>query len=93
MKIILALTMLLLVTGCGAPAALHTTAFSIEGMTCENCVSAINTTLENTPGVVSSAVSLRDQNAIVVHDPRVLSAQEVLDAVNRLGFTATRKSE
>ena len=42
-----------------------TKTISIEGMHCQHCVAAVNEALQAVPGVISVAVSLESNNAVV----------------------------
>ncbi len=58
----------------------------ISGMSCASCVSAVETALLKTPGVVNAAVNYADQTALVTMDgPEEL----LLENVQRAGYGAT----
>ncbi|KAK9466481.1 E1-E2 ATPase-domain-containing protein [Lipomyces arxii] len=65
-----------------------TSVFSIQGMTCGACTSAITNAVEAVPGVESVAVSLITERASVVHDPDVSSPEAVREAIEDCGFDA-----
>jgi copper chaperone CopZ len=61
------------------------TALKIEGMSCEHCVRAVKTALEETAGVRSAAVSLKDKSAVVDHGDEVTPAA-LKAAVEEAGY-------
>jgi copper chaperone CopZ len=61
------------------------TTLKIEGMSCEHCVKAVKTALEETVGVRSAAVSLKDKSAAVDHEDGVISAA-LKAAVEEAGY-------
>jgi copper chaperone CopZ len=52
---------------------------------------AVKRALEGSGGRERAAVSLRDKEARVVFDPAQVTVEELIAAVNILGFRATRK--
>jgi len=75
-------------TGAGAgettPAAeLVTLRFSVQGMTCQGCVNAVQTVVSRLDGVASCDVSLQDNSAVVrVTDPAL--ADMITNAINAM---------
>ncbi|KAG0140770.1 hypothetical protein CROQUDRAFT_136513 [Cronartium quercuum f. sp. fusiforme G11] len=63
--------------------------FRITGMTCGSCVSAIETNLQNKPGIKSITVSLLPEKAIISFDNNILTNQSIIEAIDELGFDAT----
>jgi copper chaperone len=59
---------------------------SVEGMHCEGCVRRVTTALEGVNGVELSAVEVG--SAQMRFRPEDTSAQEIVAAVNRIGFSA-----
>jgi copper chaperone len=59
---------------------------AIEGMHCGGCVRRVTAALAQLEGVDVRAVEVGE--AAVDYDPARVEAQEVLDAVNGIGFTA-----
>ena len=62
-------------------------------MTCASCVSTIESYLKNTEGVESANVSLMTNSAVVVFNPDVTGARDIISAVSDVGFTASLKQE
>ncbi|CAK0783009.1 hypothetical protein CVIRNUC_006204 [Coccomyxa viridis] len=60
----------------------------IQGMTCSACCSAIESAIDASPGVIHAVVSLIQQQARVEYHPNVISAEELLQAVEGAGFEA-----
>lgn len=66
--------------------ALHLT---IEGMTCEHCVRAVDGRLRRTPGVHVERVSV---GAADLHfDPEKLSVDDIAELIADEGYTAFRE--
>ncbi|XP_067841972.1 copper-transporting ATPase 2-like [Heptranchias perlo] len=64
----------------------------VEGMTCQSCVSTIEGKIGKLQGVQRIKVSLNNQEAIIVYQPRVIELQELRNQINDAGFQATVKS-
>jgi copper ion binding protein len=62
--------------------------FSVEGMTCTNCSSAIESSLRIMRGVISCSVSLMLHRCEVNFDSSLTSARIIEEAISALGFTA-----
>jgi copper chaperone CopZ len=63
--------------------SLHLT---IEGMTCEHCVRAVNDRLRKTEGVEVERVTIG--SADVRYDPKATNAEELADIIADEGYTA-----
>jgi len=63
--------------------SLHLT---IEGMTCEHCVRAVNDRLKKTPGVEVERVAIG--SADVRYDPSATNPEELADIIADEGYTA-----
>ena len=63
--------------------ALHLT---IEGMTCEHCVRAVDGRLRRTPGVDVANVAIG--SAQVRYDPTITSVDEIAEVIADEGYTA-----
>ncbi|MDR2071633.1 MAG: cation transporter [Treponema sp.] len=61
------------------------TTLKIEGMSCEHCVKAVKTALEETAGVRSALVSLKDKSAVVDHEEGVTPGA-LKSAVEEAGY-------
>ncbi|KAI8384361.1 uncharacterized protein BYT42DRAFT_643186 [Radiomyces spectabilis] len=63
-----------------------TTVLPVIGMTCQSCVRSITQALQSLPGLDSVNVSLENEQATMVHDPSLLSRQQLIDAIEDCGF-------
>jgi copper chaperone len=59
---------------------------TIEGMTCEHCVRAVESRLSRTPGVEVERVEVG--SAVIRLDPGATSVEAVEDAIADEGYTA-----
>jgi copper chaperone CopZ len=64
------------------------TELTIRGMTCNHCVTAVQTALEETPGVRSARVDLGQGKAIVDYDDALASPRELAVVVADAGYEA-----
>ena len=62
---------------------------AISGMHCASCVGSVESVLEKLPGVISAAVNLADESAVVEYDPDEAGAQKIIAAVKSAGYEAT----
>lgn len=67
---------------------LLTTTIAIEGMTCGACTSAVEGGFKELPGLVQFNISLLAERAVIVHDPEVLSAAQIVETIEDRGFDA-----
>jgi len=65
------------------------TTISIQGMTCGACTSAIQGALEGVTGVANLNISLLSERAVVEHDAEILTAEQIAEMVEDVGFDAT----
>ncbi|KAH1299950.1 hypothetical protein KXX11_005918, partial [Aspergillus fumigatus] len=72
-----------------ATSRLMNTTVSIDGMTCGACTSSVQSAFDGVDGVVQFNISLLAERAIIVHDPTVLSAQQITTIIEDAGFDAT----
>ena len=90
----LLLGLVLVLTGCSndaeqqSDAELVSHTFTIEGMTCDKCVSAITHALERTDGVAECTITLDDGSAIVKTDAAT-STEALVAVVNDLNYQAS----
>ena len=61
---------------------------AIEGMSCGHCVNAVSGALQQLPGVRVEQVAIG--SATVSYDPGTTSSDQIIDAVNDEGYTASR---
>ena len=65
-----------------------TTTLKVEGMTCGACTSAVESGFKDVNGVGSVSVSLVMERAVVQHDPKTISPEQVKDIIEDRGFDA-----
>jgi copper chaperone len=63
---------------------------TIEGMTCEHCVHAVNKRLSTMAGVKVEEVLIG--SARIRHDPAVASLEQIEDAIADEGYTAEKRN-
>lgn len=63
-----------------------TTAYTVQGMTCEHCVRAVTTELVMVAGVQSVDVDL-SSGVVTVTSGAPLDADQVRDAIDEAGYT------
>jgi P-type Cu+ transporter len=59
---------------------------SLTGMTCANCVAAVEKGIRRLDGVVDVSVSLASERATVRYRPELLSRGEIVEQVRRIGY-------
>ncbi|EPS33644.1 hypothetical protein PDE_08606 [Penicillium oxalicum 114-2] len=67
---------------------LTTTTLAVEGMTCGACTSAVESGLQDAPGVVSVSVSLLSERAVVEHDEGIINPEQIAELIEDRGFGA-----
>ncbi|MBL8577223.1 MAG: heavy-metal-associated domain-containing protein [Mesorhizobium sp.] len=67
-----------------------TITFNIEGMDCGSCVRDIEKAVRTLPGIADVKVSLTDNNAVVTHDPSLVTQDAIFEAVEDAGFDVPR---
>ncbi|XP_072040738.1 copper-transporting ATPase 1-like [Amphiura filiformis] len=70
------------------PPPTNTVVIGIEGMTCNSCVKSIEGRLSDHGGVKSIKVSLEDKNGTIEYYPNRVTAEQLRDAVDDMGFEA-----
>ncbi|MCJ1402814.1 hypothetical protein MMC11_006035 [Xylographa trunciseda] len=65
-----------------------TTTISVEGMTCGACTSAVESGFKDLAGLLQFNISLLAERAVVVHDPTVLSPDQIVEIIEDRGFDA-----
>ena len=63
--------------------------FSVGGMHCASCSLLIDDALEDLPGVQDAHTDLKANRATVQLDTTLTTAQQVIDTITNLGYTAT----
>jgi copper ion binding protein len=64
------------------------TELTVRGMTCNHCVAAVTTALEETPGVRSARVDLQQGKAVVDYDDALVRPRELAAVVADAGYQA-----
>lgn len=62
--------------------------FNVYGMTCTNCVLAVEKSLKKLDGITNVSISLLDKSAIVDFDETIISISEIIRAITRAGYSA-----
>lgn len=62
---------------------------SISGMTCASCVGAIENALQAENGVVKTSINLLLENAEVLYDPQLITAEQITQVIDEIGYEAT----
>lgn len=65
-----------------------TTTLRVGGMTCGSCTSAVEGGFKGVKGVGTVSVSLVMERAVVMHDPQLISAEQVRETIEDTGFDA-----
>ncbi|KAH0630898.1 hypothetical protein JD844_004229 [Phrynosoma platyrhinos] len=63
----------------------------VEGMTCHSCTSTIEGKIGKLQGVTRVKVSLDNQEAVVVYQPHIITAEEIKNQIEAAGFMASIK--
>lgn len=78
----------LTMVACSRPDTVRTV-FTIDGMHCDACSSAITTSLEKTDGVIEASADHEQGTAEVVYHSRVVEVETLEDEIENLGYTVT----
>ncbi len=70
-----------------------TKTIKITGMTCSACAARIDKKLNKLEGVSSSNVNLATEKAVVVYDDSVVKEQDLVNAINSIGYGAEIEKE
>ncbi|XP_037552419.1 copper-transporting ATPase 2 [Nematolebias whitei] len=65
----------------------------VDGMRCQSCVQSIEGRIGGLPGVSQIQVSLQDGVAVIVHQPLIITQQELKDKIQDMGFDAALSPE
>jgi len=79
---------LLTLLACDRPDTVRTV-FTVEGMHCDACSSAITTSLEKTDGVIEASADHEQGTAEVVYHSRAVEVETLEDEIESLGYTVT----
>ncbi len=66
---------------------------NVEGMSCQHCVGRVKKTIEAADGVSDVTVDLEAKEAVFSCGSSAADIPGIINAVNKLGFTATAKGE
>jgi len=66
--------------------AVETLNLSVRGMTCGNCVRAVERKLAATPGVTKVTVSLESAHAAIEYDSSLVKPEVLANTVRDLGY-------
>jgi len=58
----------------------------VTGMTCANCVAAVERNIKKNPGVKSAHVNLSTERATVEYDPDLTTVNDVIDKIKKAGY-------
>lgn len=67
---------------------MENTVIKVGGMSCQGCVKNITDVLNDMAGVASAEVSLDAGEAKLAYDPRIVSREALLGAIEDAGFDA-----
>ncbi|KAH7138667.1 E1-E2 ATPase-domain-containing protein [Dendryphion nanum] len=65
-----------------------TTTLSVGGMTCGACTSAVEGAFKDVQGIKSFSISLLSERAVIEHDSKVTSAEQLAETIEDVGFDA-----
>ncbi|XP_078683922.1 copper-transporting ATPase 1-like isoform X1 [Branchiostoma floridae x Branchiostoma belcheri] len=71
------------------PSSEQTVVIGIQGMTCNSCVQSIEGRMASFRGVKSIRVSLGNANGTIVYEASKVSAEELREAIDDMGFEAS----
>ncbi|KAI0548902.1 heavy metal translocatin [Xylaria curta] len=70
------------------PVRWATTTLRVGGMTCGSCTSSVEAGFKGVEGVGNVSVSLVMERAVIMHDPQLISAEQIKDIIEDRGFEA-----
>lgn len=70
-------------------AALRTSSYKVENMTCATCPITVKKAMSRVDGVESIKIDIESKAATVVYDPMRAQPQDIADASTGVGFPAT----
>jgi copper chaperone CopZ len=71
---------------------ISTVKLEIKGMTCEACEQHIYHEVNKLSGVIQSAVSYSNKNAVIRFDSLITNTQKIIEAVNKTGYKVISQS-
>ena len=60
----------------------------VDGMACVKCAASVKSAVKALPGVVGVEVNLEKRNARVTYLANILTADRIVAAIDKLGYTA-----
>ncbi len=66
--------------------AIQTTVLTVEGMSCQHCVSRVTKAAGSLPGVSAVSVDLAAKTARVEYDPGVVTLDQIRSAIKDQGY-------
>ncbi|KAL3879476.1 hypothetical protein ACJMK2_031772, partial [Sinanodonta woodiana] len=69
------------------------TKVNVEGMTCQSCVTTIESKMKNVSGVNRITVSLSHKEAVIVYDPTLTNPDTLRNEIENMGFGARLEHE
>lgn len=63
--------------------------FDITGMTCSACSSRVEKAVDKLPGIINHSVNLLKNSMVVEFDEKLLSTNEIIQAVEKAGYGAS----
>ncbi len=63
----------------------------VEGMTCTSCNIAVETAVNKLDGIHAVKADFESKSAVVTFDDQYVSLNEIIDAINTLGYQAGKK--
>jgi len=88
MKTIVFLSAFLVTAGAFSEALADEACFEVQNMTCATCPLTVKIAVKKLNGVSSVVASLRERNAIVEFDPKIVSKTEIQKAIGEVGYKA-----
>ncbi|HLQ82623.1 MAG TPA: heavy metal translocating P-type ATPase [Pseudogracilibacillus sp.] len=67
--------------------------FKVTGMTCAACSSRIDKVLNKTKGITSASVNLTTEIATVNYYPDLISTEEIIERIKKLGYEAIKRED
>jgi copper chaperone CopZ len=72
----------------------HIVNFTVSGITCHSCITAIKSKLMVIKGINSTEVFLREKNNVSVsYDPKQVSIEKIIAAINETGREVIKKED
>ncbi len=73
--------------------AVSSVTLTVEGMSCPSCSVAVRTALKKLEGVKEARVSVAEKKAEVDYDPAKVTPEQIIEAVNKLGYKASPRPD